>query len=363
MEKAAQDAGLIPKNVNDKDLSAALFKLMENGKLLTKDVLPAFGVRLRQLARGDIKDFNSMLGNTFSVNLGRATNNLKVLSDQIFKGGVRDGIMFLFKGFNSAAKESKGLAQGLGGFLGGALVGLLTPIRLVTAAILDLKHLLTSTFDITEEGEAKFLRMAGAVVGAVGALTAGIFAAKKVRDLLRKDQGGPDIGDVISESKRGGNKTEGLITRRGHSPAKPLFVAVVNDIMDVDGSKKKKPSTKTTKTSKPSKFSTSKGMLPKVIGGAATIGMGVSMIKDFPLIDIRSAESVDKSMLPQNFPVAPGLKDMFAELSKAFSSQKPVQLNIDVKPSEEFGPIIRAEATSTQEGFIQRAFDSMAGGE
>ncbi|MEK2041132.1 phage tail tape measure protein [Vibrio parahaemolyticus] len=62
---------------------------------------------------------------------------------------------------------------------------------------------------------------------------------------------------------------------------------------------------------------------------ATTVGYGLSMIPDFSPINIRRASDVDRSQLPDGFPVAAGLMDVIDDFKKWFSSDSGNQSIVD----------------------------------
>ncbi|HAS6672780.1 phage tail tape measure protein [Vibrio parahaemolyticus] len=62
---------------------------------------------------------------------------------------------------------------------------------------------------------------------------------------------------------------------------------------------------------------------------ATTVGWGISMIPDFTPVDIRRASEVDRSQLPEGFPVAAGLMDVIDDFKKWFLSDSGNQSIVD----------------------------------
>lgn len=59
---------------------------------------------------------------------------------------------------------------------------------------------------------------------------------------------------------------------------------------------------------------------PKNLLSIGTIGYAATMAPDFSPIEVRRASEVDRSQLPQNFPVQPGLLDAWDDIKRWFSS-------------------------------------------
>lgn len=176
MAKATQDAGL---SVNG--TVAEMNKLMEQGKLLSADVLPYFARNMRAAANAN-GALDSALEKNLNPALGRTLLTVQDLSNEIFKG-LKPSIMFALDGFNEMGKESRALSNGIGAVLGGAILGLTFPIKMVSSAFQDLRFIMKDTFGITDEAESKFFKLAGTVVGLATSfvlLAKGVKLAKNV---------------------------------------------------------------------------------------------------------------------------------------------------------------------------------------
>ncbi|WCZ04230.1 phage tail tape measure protein [Vibrio parahaemolyticus] len=62
---------------------------------------------------------------------------------------------------------------------------------------------------------------------------------------------------------------------------------------------------------------------------ATTVGYGLSMIPDFSPVNIRRASEINRSQLPEDFPVAAGLMDVIDDFKKWFSSDSGNQSIVD----------------------------------
>ena len=181
LEQSARDAGLAVDEIG-------IDKLMEQGKLTTDLVLPFFAKNLRDLANNN-DALTKALEQNFQPALGRATNTLRDLSNEIFQGGLKDGLLFVLNTFSDLGKESKGLAQTLGSVLGGAIMGLTFPFKLLYAAMVDVANFmgLEMNGDIIKMTSAIMSAVAGALLlgkalKLIGSAAGGI---KKVNDALR----------------------------------------------------------------------------------------------------------------------------------------------------------------------------------
>lgn len=74
------------------------------------------------------------------------------------------------------------------------------------------------------------------------------------------------------------------------------------------------------KAQKGNKPTRSKFMSLSNLATATTVGYGLSIVPDFSPIDIRRASDVDRSQLPDGFPVSAGLMDVVDDFKRWFSS-------------------------------------------
>lgn len=158
MTAAALDAGLIAGTVPEKEREAALFKLMEQGKLLSADILPKFAKQLQNLANNN-NGVAIALEKNFAPALSRAQNQLKILSNEFFEG-LKPALMEMLGNFVDIGGESGNLAKVLGRTLGNALSWLTFPIRLVVAALADIRYYIKELTGMSDEFEGKLLTWA-----------------------------------------------------------------------------------------------------------------------------------------------------------------------------------------------------------
>lgn len=163
MAKSTQDAGL---SVNG--TVAEMSKLMEGGQLLSHQVLPFFAKNMRNAANAN-GALDTALDKNLNPALGRTLLTLQDLSNEVFKG-LKPSVMFSLDAFNELGEGTRSLAQGIGSALGGALMVITTPIKLVTSLFLDLRYVIKETFDITDEAETRFMKLAGTILGVATAL-------------------------------------------------------------------------------------------------------------------------------------------------------------------------------------------------
>ncbi|HBN6298500.1 TPA: phage tail tape measure protein [Vibrio parahaemolyticus] len=90
-----------------------------------------------------------------------------------------------------------------------------------------------------------------------------------------------------------------------------------------------------------------------------TIGYGISMIPDFTPVDIRRASEVDRSQLPDDFPVAAGLMDVIDDFKKWLSSDSGNQSIVD-NPylSSNVGGTVKVEVGVSDDRITKRVTSS-----
>ncbi|MBE4071047.1 phage tail tape measure protein [Vibrio parahaemolyticus] len=92
---------------------------------------------------------------------------------------------------------------------------------------------------------------------------------------------------------------------------------------------------------------------------ATTVGWGISMIPDFTPVDIRRASEVDRSQLPEGFPVAAGLMDVIDDFKKWFLSDSGNQSIVD-NPylSSNVGGTVKVEVGVSDDRITKRVTSS-----
>ncbi len=204
--KAAKEAGITTNGTTQE-----LFKQMELGKVMAKDILPHVAKGFRDFAKqGDA--LNKSVSR-FSVLMGRAQFDLQVFQKTLFDEGVEDGLKFLLSGFNDLMKSSTFLTKSLGGAFKGAVVGLTAPFRLLYAVIYDVTKLLGMDAQDTMGDWVKGISTA---IGAVLGLVASLWALKKAWGMLKGIKGLVNIGGGKavksgSSSGSGGKGIAGLL--------------------------------------------------------------------------------------------------------------------------------------------------------
>ncbi|CAH9012871.1 putative TMhelix containing protein [Vibrio phage 277E43-1] len=199
MAEAAGEAGLT-MNGTVKEM----FKLQEQGGLISATVLPVFARRMREAAREN-DALTKALDENLNPTLGRTLLTVQDLSEQMYKG-MKPSLMFLLDGFNALGEDSRALAQGIGSVLGGALFGLTYPVRLVAAAVMDLRDIWVDTLGITDEAETKFYKLAGTVAGLAGSF---LILAKALKMVKAASSAISGVGSKVGGSPKAGGGASG----------------------------------------------------------------------------------------------------------------------------------------------------------
>lgn len=222
MARATKEVGLTSNGTEQE-----LFKLMEQGKLLAKDVMPEFAKQLRQTAH-DGNALGVALDTNLSVAIGKATFNLQQMSNTIFQGGLKDALKLILDSFNEIAPKTNDLAYLFGRVLGGAVTGLTAPFVLLGAVLTDTWTLMKQVTGVSDDMGKSFLSVAGTVVGMLAGLKLLIFLLKKaaqaaaglkaVSNAVSGAAGGVDgkgKGKATGKTSKLGGLGKGLLGRAG----------------------------------------------------------------------------------------------------------------------------------------------------
>jgi tape measure domain-containing protein len=171
MAKAAQKAGIIGKDVPEGQLVAVMNKLMEDGKLISKEVLPAFAKELRMFAAPGLE--KALNSNRVAMN--RAVFSLQEAANTLFKSGFGEGLTKLFNTFGVFITENKELWEGLGKLIGSVFKAISLILRELRPIFQGLGTVLKSLTDIFGDFSAALLILASptiwiALIGYVGKL-------------------------------------------------------------------------------------------------------------------------------------------------------------------------------------------------
>ncbi|AUR91503.1 coil containing protein [Vibrio phage 1.161.O._10N.261.48.C5] len=116
MTKASVKAGVVTEDMIKKfgSASGAMEKLMENGKLYSKDILPFFGEEIRKVVSPGLE--NAMKGNI--AWMGRMVNAAENAAYKIGESGWLDGLTEVFKSIAKMLKENELVFEEFGEFMG-----------------------------------------------------------------------------------------------------------------------------------------------------------------------------------------------------------------------------------------------------
>jgi hypothetical protein len=174
MAAAAVEAGLIDGSKTSQEREAALFKMMEQGKLLSADILPAFGRQLGLLANEN-DGLALALDNNLSPAIGRAMNHFTEMQNAFFKGGWKEGLMFITNNFNDQADAIKTIFSVLGSFVNNILNVTVGKMQLIAAVLMDMANIISNPdFSILDKAKEAAKLMKDGVVEAFKASPIGV---------------------------------------------------------------------------------------------------------------------------------------------------------------------------------------------
>lgn len=364
MARAARDAGLLPKNAKESELEKHLLKAMENGEIMAKDVMPAFSKQLADIARNN-DAFIIAKDENLSVRLNSAINSLKEFQDIMYNNGIKGAFEFVLDGFTRFMEEGDDVAKFLGGFASGVVAPFTFTLRLLGSAFLDVKYYMKQMFDVSEENADFWTKKAGQITGVAVAIFGLIAAYRKFRKISQETS---LVKDAISEATGGDGSKEGkkaLLTRRGHSMSKPLYVYAVNG--GLGGKDAMTNSSSKHKGKVPEKIGVGKKALKTGLKAVPLIG--TVMVADELLSEFsedykairdkvfsfdwmgegaRKDASYDKYMQKQ------------AELFKPKDQEVKVNVNI-IPDGEGMHNLIKAETDNSNKALIDRTYSTMYG--
>jgi predicted Rdx family selenoprotein len=129
---------------NEKDF----FKAVEAGKIMASEVMPKFADELKKVART-----NGALEATTKktrAEMQRFFNQLTYAKDNIFQGGMNEGLSYMFGSFADLLKEMEPVAKALGAMFRGAVVTLTGAIKVALVPFRGLVALFDSLGDNLE---------------------------------------------------------------------------------------------------------------------------------------------------------------------------------------------------------------------
>jgi len=143
MARAAQRAGKIDKALGLNEATAAMFKLQEQGKLISSEILPAFGQILSESASKGLA--GALKSNRVAMN--RFVFSMQEAADIIFKGGLATGLTEFFNTTAKSTVELKELWQGLGKVFGAVFRIIAAGVRLITPTLIALGSIVNGLAD------------------------------------------------------------------------------------------------------------------------------------------------------------------------------------------------------------------------
>ncbi len=179
MSRAAKDIGLTMNGTE-----AELFKMMEQGKVMAKDIMPAFAKQLRATAH-EGNALAHALETNLAVALGRAQFNVQQLSNSIFEGGLATATKTILDGFSELAPRIKDLAYLLGTTLGSAILTVTAPFTLLGAIAADIWKLFKDITGVSDDMDQSMLKVAATVVGVLIGLRALVSVGKMLTSVFK----------------------------------------------------------------------------------------------------------------------------------------------------------------------------------
>lgn len=340
--KAAREA-FNDKNIGTKEL----FKLMKDGKLLAKDILPLVGKYMSEAARKG-GALNKMLQSN-RVSMQRLSSTWQNFQNEIFMGGFGEALTRTFNSLAFALKNNEGAAKAIGVALGGLIKGFMYfggvvhDVSLLTYHYLD-KYImspLTEMVPLLKEISGSWVAQAAGVLIAASAFAklAGFLwsVVKALTGISKLLPGAIKAIDLLKQTGPGITKTPPVPPAAG-------------------------------------------GGLGAILSGLLTPVYGLFASKDFPLFPLSSSADREKERgLPAgSLGGMPGLRDVFAEwgistpsvgnqsyyqmssprtgtnggASAPMMNQQPVTLNVKVVPDgTKFSDAVKVEVEQGNQSF------------
>lgn len=157
MAKSAQQAGLIGKEIPEGNLVAEMEKLMVQGKLLSKDVLPFFAKNMREFAKPALQ--KALESNRVAMN--RMVLSLQEAANILFQSGFGKGLTEFFNTVSASVVDMKGLWEALGKILGSIFSLLSDGVKAVTPTLVALSNVIKGITDSIGLGREYLLAMIG----------------------------------------------------------------------------------------------------------------------------------------------------------------------------------------------------------
>lgn len=157
------------------------FKAVEDGKVLTKDVLPKFSEELKKMSRAGGALDKTM--ESTPAQFMRFMNALTETKLAFYGSGMDEGLSYMFKSFSEILEDLAPLTKALGGIFKGVASTIAGGMKLISAPIeivVQTISKLWSALGIGDHGTTKFW----AVAGATGTLVLLATKFKLIRDVI-----------------------------------------------------------------------------------------------------------------------------------------------------------------------------------
>ncbi len=141
---------------------ASMSKMMEEGKLMSADVLPAFAAQLRKAAQANGGLEQALLSNRVAMN--RMITSTQNAADMIFKSGWEEGLTELFNTIATVIKDNDLLFTEFGKTMGKVFKGIAWVVENVVAPVMSAFGSVLKFVNDSAAGLATTLATVGATV-------------------------------------------------------------------------------------------------------------------------------------------------------------------------------------------------------
>lgn len=147
MTKAAQNAGLISQDLGIEEATQQMFKLQEQGKLISSQVLPEFAKALRASAAKGLE--KALESNRVAMN--RLVFAAQEAADLFFRSGYGDGLTDFFNTSAEFLRDNADLWKALGQIVGSVLKGVSLIIKGISPIIESVGFILRNVTDALDD--------------------------------------------------------------------------------------------------------------------------------------------------------------------------------------------------------------------
>lgn len=133
MVKSAQEIGLIDKGLKLTEATQAFFKLQQDGKVITEEILPTFSKRMKEFAAAGLA--KKLESNT--TTMGKFFNIIESSSNVFFKSGFSEGLTDFFNSTAKMIKDNESLWMALSKVIGSALKVAAFVIEYIISPVVD----------------------------------------------------------------------------------------------------------------------------------------------------------------------------------------------------------------------------------